>query len=574
MNVTALPKSVQSSFRNLLASESSLFERATQLMRGLVSRNATVRGWARCLLLAMCWGPAMCWGLAWLDPAAGWCQEAEGDAVGRIEEERANRPSNLDRRRARPGSFSRPLLIELDGEIAPSDTADIRNRLQRAKSAGADLVILEIDSPGGYKTESLAIGELLRDLDWAYVVAFVPREAISGAALLSFGADEIYAAPEMRFGDIGPIHFDPTEFAFRLVPAKLQSVLVREARDLAAAKGYPPDLAEAMVDKDVLVFQRQGPDGKLEFRRAHVNDQERPADDWKLIEESGPERFLTLNGVRAKELGLVRELVRNREDLAQAVGFNSADLIVHQVNWADRVARVLNTWWMTAILVVIGLLALYLELTAPGIGVGSLVAGLCAMLFFWSHFLGGTADWLEVLLFVAGIVCLAMELFVIPGTGIAGLLGMLLLLSSVVMATQDFVIPSNGEQWNQFLTSLLTLLCALALVALGAILITKKLGKSPGFNQMVLAPRYEQPTDLKSDSATGKPLKPSPAPHPAVSVGDWGKADSPLRPAGRVNFAGLSVDAISDGQFVERGQQVKVLRIQGNVIVVAPVEEV
>jgi membrane-bound serine protease (ClpP class) len=564
MNVAALPNPVQSSFRRLLALRLGL--KATGSFRS--GKNCRAVEFAR--LLASLLVVGLLNGLSFGGSLVAATQE---EAIGRIAADRPAIAGNLDKRRARPERFTRPALIELTGEIDPSDTAYIRNRLQRAKAAGADLVIIEIDSPGGYKTESLAIGELLRDLDWAYVVAFVPREAISGAALLSFGADEIYAAPEMRFGDIGPIHFDPTEFAFRLVPAKLQSVLVREARDLAAAKGYPPDLAEAMVDKDVLVFQKTGPDGKLEFRRAHVNDQERPGDDWTLIEESGPERFLTLNGVRAKELGVARELVRNREDLALALGFDSSQLIVHQVNWADKVARVLNTWWMTAILVVIGLLALYLEMTAPGIGIGALVAGLCAMLFFWSHFLGGTADWLEVLLFVAGIVFLAMELFVIPGTGVSGLLGMMLLLSSVVMATQDFVIPSNSEQWNQFLTSLLTLLCALALVALGAILITKKLGKIPVFNQMVLAPQYESSAAVRSDPATGKPLKPTPVPHPAVSVGDWGKADSPLRPAGRVNFAGLSMDVISDGQFVERGHQVKVIRIQGNVIVVAPVED-
>lgn len=540
MNVAALSKTVQSSFRCSLAIAAIVLSAALGV------------------------GPS----------AKAAPQDNEGEqAVGRLAEGANSGPGKLDKRRARPQSFSTPVLIELKDEIDPTDTAYLRNRLQRAKAAGADLVIIEIDSPGGYKTESLAIGEMLRDLDWAYVVAFVPREAISGAALLSFGADEIYAAPEMRFGDIGPIHFDPTEFAFRLVPAKLQSVLVREARDLAEAKGYPPDLAEAMVDKDVLVFQRTGPDGKLQFRRVHVNDQERPDAEWTLIEESGPERFLTLNGARARELGLVRELARNREELANALQFDPNRLIVHQVNWADKVARVLNTWWMTAILIIVGLLALYLEMTSPGIGIGALVAGLCAMVFFWSHFLGGTADWLEVLLFVAGMVCLAMELFVIPGTGISGLLGMILLLSSVVMATQDFVVPSNGEQWNQFLTSLLTLLCALALGALGAILITKKLGRIPVFNQLVLAPRFDQPVESGSAGTAAKPAKPQPSPHPPVSVGDWGKAVSPLRPAGRVNFAGLSVDVISDGQFVDPGQQVKVMRIQGNVIVVAPVEE-
>lgn len=543
MNVSALPISVQISLARLLAVTLAVF-------------------------MLICGGVP-----AGVLAAAQQAEDHEAAVVETLDRDEAK--SVLDKRRPRPAAFTKPILIELFGEIDPSDTAYLRNRLQRARAAGADLLIIEIDSPGGYKTESLAIGEMLRDVDWAYVIAFIPRKAISGGALLSLGADEIYCAPEMRFGDIGPIQFDPTEFAFRLVPAKLQSVLVREARDLAAAKGYPADLAEAMVDKDVLVFQRRNGQGELEFRRAHVTDQEKPGDEWTLIEESGPERFLTLNGARAKELGIAKELVGDRKELAERLGFEPTQLTIFKVNWADRVARVLNSWWATSLLLVVGLLAFYLELTSPGIGIGAMVAGLCALLFFWSHFLGGTADWLEVVLFIAGLGCLAMELFVIPGWGFSGLIGMVLLLASTVLATQDFVIPSNGEQWNQFLTSLLSLLCALALVALGAILITKKIGKIPVFNQMVLAPEPDLDDFTSGDTAgkpANKPLKPFPAAHPAVSVGDWGKADSTLRPAGRVNFNGLSLDVISDGQFVERGEQVKVLRIQGNVIVVAPVE--
>jgi membrane-bound serine protease (ClpP class) len=540
MNVAALSFSVQSSFLKLLA-------------------------W-NCLICGLALIPQICAVESSQAQAETTEQSAEQAELG------ARPKSALDKRKPRPKSFARPFLIELTGDIDPSDTAFLRNRLQRAKASKADLLIIEIDSPGGYKTESLAIGEMLRDLDWAYVIAYVPREAISGGALLSFGADEIYCSPDMRFGDIGPIQFDPTEFAFRLVPAKLQSVLVREARDLAEAKGYPPDLAEAMVDKDVLVYQRRGADGKLEFRRSHLNDQEKPDDDWTLIEESGPERFLTLNGARAKELGIVTELAADRAELVKQLGLQSEKLTVFKVNAADRVARVLNSWWATALLIVIGMLALYLEISSPGIGIGALVSGLCAMLFFWSHFLGGTADWLEVLLFLAGLVFLAMELFVIPGWGISGLLGLLLILTSTVMATQDFVVPSNGEQWNQFLTSLLTLLCALALVFLGAVLITKKIGTIPVFNQMVLAPQPDPEVATESNSAKTKPAKPGVVSHPAVSVGDWGKTDSPLRPAGRANFNGLSLDVISDGQFVEQGQQVKVVRIQGNVVVVSPIE--
>ena len=474
----------------------------------------------------------------------------------------------------RPDSFQRPVIIELRGEIDPGTTAYFRNRLSRAKFAKADLIIVEIDSPGGYKTESLLIGELLRDVDWAYTIAYVPREAISGAALLSLGCDEIICDPLMRFGDIGPIHFDPAEFAFRLVPAKLQSVLVREARDLASSKGHSPEMAEAMIDKDVLVYSRTKDDGNgLEFKTVHIASNEKPEAPWKLLEESGPERFLTLNGKRALELGLATALVGTRDELAKTVNFEPSRLNVYKHTWADSTARILNSFWVTGLLVVLGLLALYLEVSSPGIGVGALVAGLCALLFFWSHFLGGTAGWLEVLLFSAGLVFLFMELFVIPGWGISGFLGLLMLFSSVIMAGQDFVLPTNSEQWNQFLTNLLLVLCCICVAFAGAALITKKIGKIPIFNQMVLVPRYDLDQSETSNSggskSKGKPNLPT---HPIVSIGDWGKTESLLRPAGRANFAGHSIDVVSDGQFVERGQPVKVIDIQGHVVVVTIAE--
>ncbi|HMP80447.1 MAG TPA: hypothetical protein PKD54_13415, partial [Pirellulaceae bacterium] len=184
--------------------------------------------------------------------------------------------------------FRTPVLIEFSGLIDESTQRFFRNRLQKAQAMRADLIVVEIDSLGGLKTVSLQIAETLRDVDWAQTVAFVPRTAISGGALVALGCDEIVVDPKMKFGDIGEIYADPEFFAFRFVPAKIQSVLVRQARDLAEAKGRPPELAEAMVDKDAMVFARRSADGeKWEFQIVRV-DERRPDPPWELIPETGP----------------------------------------------------------------------------------------------------------------------------------------------------------------------------------------------------------------------------------------------------------------------------------------------
>lgn len=486
--------------------------------------------------------------------------------------------AGMNRLQTREPRYQRPAIIKFDGVIDSRNAGYLRSRLARARSRGVDLVIVEIDSPGGVALDSLEIARALRDVDWAYTVAWVPDQAISGAALMSLGCDEIVMGSQGVFGDAGPIQFDPQLAAFRYVPAKAKSLLVRQARDLAAAKGKPPELAEAMVDEAAVVFSRTGPgqpvpefqvvqlpepeaDPLAEARRAGVD-----LDQWELVEESGRNRILTVNGPRALQLGLADSLADSQADLLAELNARPPPLI-YQYNFADAVVDWLTSPVVTVLLIVVGLIALYLELSAPGLGAGGLIAGLCAILFFWSRFFGGTAGWLEVILFLAGLVFLLMEVFVLPGFGIAGITGLGLLLVSVIMASQDFVIPDSPQQMNQLTTSLVVVLGSLALFAVGAGLISRHLGALPLFGRLTLNPPPAETTETL-DKETGKALPPE---HPLVSVGDWGIAESLLRPAGRVRFQGQSVDVVSDGSYIPAGQQVRVIEISGNRIVVTEV---
>lgn len=477
-----------------------------------------------------------------------------------------------DATRPRPTKFLRPAVIEFEGEIHGKLKIYFDNRFEAAKKAGIDLLIIEIDSPGGYKQLSLEMARRLRDCDWAYTVALISNEAISGGALVSLGCDEIFIDPNAKFGDIGEIAFDHEQQVFRMIEPKIESYLSRDARDLAESKGRSPDLAEALVDKDVLVYVRRDPNvenGPLQFTTARTDAIMKPDAPWQLVPESGPERFLTLSGQRAVELGIGQGSQSSREAVALELGFDMANLKVYRPTTTDSVVYFLNNPYVTGLLVVIGLVALYFEFSAPGLGVGGLLAGLCTVLFFWSRFLGGTSGWLEVILFVAGIVFLFAEVFVIPGFGISGVTGLALLFSSIILAGQDFVFPQTAEQWNQTLSSMLILMCSGVGFLIAAVFISKRLGSLPVFNRMVLTPPPIKSEPDKLDEH-GKPIA---ATHPSVSVGDWGRAESLLRPAGRAKFAGRSFDVVSDGAYVEPGTQVRVIRIAGNIIQVAAIDE-
>ncbi len=476
-----------------------------------------------------------------------------------------------DARRARPTEFQKPVLIEFHGEITMELTRYFNNRLERAKQQGADLLIIEIDSPGGLKIESLQMARALRDCKWAYTVALIDNEAISGGALVSLGCDEVLINPNAKFGDIGEIGFDAESFTWRLIEPKIESYLSRDARDLAESKGRSADLAEAMVDKDVLVYRKVNDDGSFEFKPVRTNEENKPGEPWQLIPESGPERFLTLSGQRAKELGIAQHFAENREQLAAELGVDPQQLRVFKHSSTDSLVHFFNNPFITGLLVLIGLIALYLELNAPGMGAGGLIAGLCATLFFWSRFLGGTAGWLEVLLFAAGVAFLLMEIFVIPGFGVSGLTGIILLFASILLASQNFAFPQTADQWNQSLTTTLMVLSSGCVFLVVAAIISRQLGSIPILNRMVLAPQTNVGSgNIQAKDGLGKPV---PRPHPTVSVGDWGHAESLLRPAGRAKFGGCSVDVISDGSFVDAGLQVRIIRINGNVITVAMIED-
>lgn len=491
----------------------------------------------------------------------------------------AQEPAGANMMRPRPASFSTPAVIEFKGEITHKLSVYFKNRFAAAKRAGVDLLIIRIDSPGGLKVESLEMAHMLRDCQWAYTVAIISKEAISGGSLVSLGCDEIHIAPTALFGDSGEIGFDPERLAWRLIEPKIESYLAGDAANLAASKGRSRELAEAMVDDDAVVYTRLidqldddgnelGPPQR-EFKLA-IPDVMEPLDPtWELVPESRKERFLTLSGERALELGMAQGTAATLEQLAAEFGFAADQVTVYAPNTTDSVVYFLNRPLVTGLLVLLGLIALYFELSAPGLGAGGLLAGLCAGLFFWSRFLGGTSGWLEVVLFVAGLIFIATELFVIPGFGIPGFTGLALLLASVILASQDFVLPKTDEQWNQLLTSSIVLAGAGAMFVGAAFFISKRMGSLPVFNQMVLAPSPESLPNKTLDEH-GKPVA---AEHPLVAVGDWGKADSLLRPAGRARFGDHSFDVVSDGAFVEQGTQVKVIRIQGNIITVAAIED-
>ncbi|NQU19836.1 MAG: peptidase [Candidatus Nealsonbacteria bacterium] len=474
----------------------------------------------------------------------------------------------------RPKKFDRGVLIRMEGPITPRLQQFLFRKLDVAKSKRADLVIIEIDSPGGYLHESLEIAERLRDLrdeEGMYAVAFVPEEAISGAAISALGCDEILMHPGALIGDAGAI-YQGEDSLFRHAPQKIRDYLLEHLEGLAKAKGRPVGLIESMAHLELEVFVMHDPQSG---ETAYMSQEEIDADEsgrWvkgKLVPETEKDSFLTVKGSRAVELKLAEGLVKTRGELRERFGLKD-ELLVLEPTGVDTAVYILNLWPVTGLLFVIGLVALYIEFSAPGIGLGGLVAGLCFSLFFWSRFLGGTAGWLEVVLFLAGVAFLAVELFVLPGFGIAGLSGLLLMFASIIMASQNFGIPNTARELQTTTHSLLVVLISGAVVGVAAYALTKHFGEIPILGRFML-----QPPDAVALAADGSPMIEGTGLHGArfgVEIGDVGEADSPLRPAGKVRFGEEYVDVVTEGTLIAPGTQVRVIKISGNRVVVRQVE--
>ncbi len=467
------------------------------------------------------------------------------------------------------GGKRRAVIIPLHEDINPLSGALLQRKFAEAVDSGVEVIILDIHSPGGWTSVTFELMDMVMDAKNVETVAFIEKDAISGAALLSLACDKIIMLPDARIGDAGEIVLGQ-DGAFRYTEAKSRSVLAQKVRDTAEATGRPIALAEKLVDKDMVVFEAtHKTDGSQRFFSDKEWETLKDVNDWergKPIREAGEEMFFIANGRRAVELGMADQTIDRRDQLADVLGVRRP-IPVMERTWIDTFVFVLNSWPMTFLLIVVGLVALVIEFGAPGLGVGGLTSLLCFSLFFWSRFLGGTAGWLEVTLFAVGLAFIAAEVFVIPGFGVAGISGIALTLGSLIMASRRVLVPENAEDLTNLGVDVLTVLGAFLGFLVALMVLANYIGEIPGLSRLTLQPPATVEGAIIIDEATAG-LLPG---WQLVSVGDVGRTLSPLRPSGKMQVDDYTVDVVTEGDFVDSGLAVKVIGKQGARVVVRPV---
>jgi len=404
-----------------------------------------------------------------------------------------------------PRKYHAPAVIPLHGRIDLAAAKSFERRIERAYDAKSDLVILDLDVSGGAPDAARIVCEAVRKLGGVRKVGFVPRRALGPGAAAALCCDELYLRPDAVIGDLASVVAGD-----RVVWLKLLETWSREQH-------RPPAIIERMAGED--------------SGRAVLNGREAVA-----------ERFADGGAEQVGE-------ILNR----LGVGVSPQEFAD---TWVDEAVSLLNHPVATTALVVTGLVFLYIEVAAAGIGLAALPAAICFLLFFWSKFLGGTAGWLEVILFLAGLICLLVEIFVIPGFGVVGASGIVLVLLSLIMATQGFLLPRTPTDTRLFVQTLIQWAAGTLVFVAAAVAVTRRLGGLPGVKTLVLTPG-EIPAATETFGT--------------VPTATSGVAVTDLRPVGKVRLGDRLYDVVTDGFYIPAGSQVRVVEASPNRIQVTRV---
>ena len=216
--------------------------------------------------------------------------------------------------------------------------------------------------------------------------------------------------------------------------------------------------------------------------------------------DADPDRYLNPSGQEGGRRGADRhrrrrcrrfglgQVVNDVEDFKGLYGLRGKPIRVDGPTWVDSLVTILTDPFVSWLLLFVGLFMLVLELKLPGIGLPAITSALAFLLFFWSHYLSGTADQLEIILFLVGLVCLALELFVFPGFGVFGMSGVLLILTSIVMASHTFVWPTQEYEYREMGYTLIQVTGAMLAVGGGAVVFARYFPSLPLFNRLILKP--------------------------------------------------------------------------------------
>jgi len=407
-------------------------------------------------------------------------------------------------------------IININSEINTTSRIYLNNGLKEADELNADAVLIHLNTYGGtvVDADSMRTAILYNEIP---VHVFIDNNAASAGALISIACQEIYMRPGASIGAATVVDGHGGEQA----PDKYQSYMRSMMRSTAETRGRDPLIAEAMVDN-----------------RVHIPN----------LVDSG--KTLTFTAQEALKFNFCNGIANSREEvITKYLGYDNYKIEEYKPSFYDKLKGFLTNPAFQAILIMIIVAGIYFELQSPGMGFPSLAAIVSAILYFTPLYIDGLAQNWELVVFILGLILVVLEIFVIPGFGIAGISGIIFvgmgltfaLINNDLFSFEQVEIPDISR-------SVLTVLSGMLLSFISILWLSSRIGENGLFKKVALT------ADLESSESVNV--------NDFSLIGQEGKTMTDLRPSGKVFINNEVYDAISNGSFIEKDTNVRVIKFE------------
>jgi len=406
-------------------------------------------------------------------------------------------------------------IVPIKNTVEKGLSEFINRAVETAEDKKADVIIFEMDTPGGAVDAAAGIGKIISNTK-IKTVTYINQDAISAGAYIALNTDQIYMDDGGRFGAAGVI-----DGQGNTAGEKAQSYWLSAMRGAAEKGGREPLYAMAMADKSIAIPE--------------LGDDEN--------------EFLTLTAAESLQVNYSEGTVSNLDELLSNLGMENAKVERMDESFADKIARFVTNPLIIPILLSIGFIGLIFELFSPGFGIPGFVGISSLLLFFYGHLVSGLAGYETIILFAAGILLILLEFFIVGG--IAGGLGIIAIIGSIFLA--------GGNAYH----IAISICIAIAVSIIATILLVKVFGRKMKFFKKIVLRDSTSTEEGYVSNKTRNDL-----------VGKIGITMTALRPAGTVVIGDERIDVVSEGRFIGKDVNVKIVKAEGSRIVVRELTDI
>ncbi|HBG80347.1 MAG TPA: serine protease [Porphyromonadaceae bacterium] len=431
------------------------------------------------------------------------------------------------------GQHSNPLIykINIKENIGSNTWVYLQNGMHQALNKNADCILLHMNTYGGSVTEADSMRTAILNFQLP-VYVFIDNNAASAGALISIACDSIFMRSAASIGAATVVSGQDGSKA----PDKYQSYMRGMMRATAESHGRDT----VIQNRDTLIEWKRDP----RVAEAMVDE--------KIVIPGFADstQILTLTASQAVELRYCDGIAENINQIAvQYLGYRDYDLETYNPTLYDRIKGLLMNGVLQAILIMLIIGGIYFELQTPGIGFPTAVAVTAALLYFTPLYLTGYAQNWEVLLFVLGLILIVFEIFVIPGFGVAGISGIILVFTALILALVGNIhFDFSGLSLRQLFRAIMVVFAGIGMGLALIIYMSSRIGKPGIFSRVALVSDQEGYVSVPME--------------PLTLVGQTGIASTVLRPSGKIRIGDQHYDAVSMKGFIEKGDEVVVKRYE------------